>query len=51
MAAGLFLSVSGPIGTYNHIFVLYRLLRILKWDFLFIERSLTITGHSLIPGE
>jgi hypothetical protein len=42
--AQLFL-VSGPVGTHDQIFVLSRLLRVLKWGPLF-DYSLTTTGHS-----
>jgi hypothetical protein len=43
---------SSSVGNHDHIFVLSRLLRILKWGFLFVERrGLTITGHSSSFGE
>jgi hypothetical protein len=44
--------VSGPIGTRDHIFVLSRLLCVLKWGLLFAERrGLTTTVHSPSTGE
>jgi hypothetical protein len=46
------LLASGPVGTHNHIFVLSRLLRVLKWGLLFDERrDMTTTGHSPSTGE
>jgi hypothetical protein len=44
--------VSGPVWTYDHIFVLSRLRRVLKWGLLFHEsRYLTTTGHSPFTWE
>jgi hypothetical protein len=44
--------VSGPIDTHGHIYVLTRLLHVLKWGLLFDERrGLTTTGHSPAIGE
>jgi hypothetical protein len=38
--------VSGPVGTHDHIFVLSRLLRVLKRGLLIDERrGLTTAGH------
>jgi hypothetical protein len=44
-------SVSAPFGTHDHIFILYRLLRVLKRGLLFDERALNSTGHSPSTGE
>jgi hypothetical protein len=39
--------VSGPVRIHGHIFVLSRLLHVLKWGLLFDERrGLMATGHS-----
>jgi hypothetical protein len=41
--------LSGPGGTHDDIFVLFRLLRVLKLGLLFDKkRGLTTTGHSLL---
>jgi hypothetical protein len=47
----LVLLVSGPVGTYDHIFVLSRLLRVLKWDFLFEERRGVTTFDHFSSAE
>jgi hypothetical protein len=43
--------VSAPVRIHYHIFVLSKLLTVLKWGLLFNERrGLTTIGHPLILG-
>jgi hypothetical protein len=51
LPAQLFLA-SGPVGTHDHIFVLSRLLRSMKWCLLYEERrGLTTALHAPFTGE
>jgi hypothetical protein len=43
--------VSGPVGTHDHIFVLFRILCVLKWGLIFDKKGLTTASHSPYTGE
>jgi hypothetical protein len=43
---------SNPVRTHDHIFIFYRLVRVLKWGLLIEERKgLTTTGHPPPTGK